>query len=171
MTEQEETHYLELVHEVDVEARCVLHGKNYISMHPRIMNLGHGRAVINMGQAHCRGPGCNGTSQWITLELVTTDWTNVTEDQFKNAMRHALETEMGVSLAARPPVEEDEEEEEPVKASPTWGPWGPEGRPEPKKEVTVDRPAATLPFRRPSLGGVAGVPQSMPSSDDSPGDA
>lgn len=163
MTEQES--YLELTHEVDVEARCVLHGKNHISMQPRILNLGHGRAVIAMGQAHCRGPGCNGTSQWITLDLVVTNWENVSEDQFKKAMRHALETEMGVAMGTPPPAEEDEEPE----------------APEPKKEVAVVAPLGQpapaqpggtgLPFRRPALGGVTGVPQPVSPSDGGAGDA
>lgn len=136
--------YIKLVQEVDVEARCVLHGKRGISMQPRILNLGHGRAVIDMGQAHCRGPGCNGTRQWITLDLVTTQWTNVSEQEFKASMKHALETEMGVAIevAVEEPVEEEPEPPAPDK-----------------KEVAVVRPAPAFQFRRPPLGGPAQVRQ------------
>lgn len=148
MTEKDKD--FELHQEVDVEAKCLVHGSKYISMHPRIGNLGHGRAFIDLGQAHCRGPGCNGTSQWITLELVVTRWEKATAEQYRTALKHALEMEIGAAMAAGPPLVEDEDEEEEVPVAPV---------PRPGQPAPAQPGSAALPFRPPSFGGVrAGVP-------------
>jgi hypothetical protein len=100
-----------LIKEVEFVARCILHGANDIRFQPRPMNLGHGRMVIDLGQAICMKCG---TSIWITIDVYDTKWDKATAEQVKSNIQRVLAEEM----AALPPAEPEPDEEEVLNQQP-----------------------------------------------------
>lgn len=95
MTDNNEKPPFKMIREMEFVAHCLVHADKYISHQPRPLNLGHGRVAIDLGRAVCNGPGCHGTSNWLTIQVYETNWDKATHEQWKAAMQHALLTEMG----------------------------------------------------------------------------
>lgn len=123
---------IRIVTEVEFAARCLIHGTQKITSQPRVLNLGYGRAVVDLGRTTCL---VCGHANWVTIELYDTNWDKATVAQLQRQLRLALAEQYGSAS-----VEEEEEEEDPRELD------QPE-QPEPgQRDEQVDGQRAASPF-------------------------
>jgi len=96
---------IRIIKEVELAAKCLIHGTQRITSQPRVLNLGYGRTVTDLGRTSCL---LCGHSLYVTIELFETNWEKITVAQLQVLLRAALEAE----YAANTPADDDEEEEE-----------------------------------------------------------
>lgn len=148
MTEEKEPH-VELVQELLFELKCMVHGKDHITFHPQLLNLGHGKSYVQVGKGTCLK--CS-TSHWITVDIYTTKFERVPMRMLQAVVLDDMRKEMG----ALPKPEEEVTEVATPQPEPARAEPGGTGRPAPPEsvgEVGTPAPGSGALFTRPRLGG------------------
>ena len=148
MTEEKEPQ-VELVQELLFELKCMVHGKDHITFHPRLLNLGHGKSYVEVGKGTCLKCG---TSHWITVDIYTTKFERVPMRQLQAVVLDDMRKEMSAQPQPEREVPEvAEPQPEPSRAEP-----GGAARPAPPGsvgEVGAPAPGSGTLFSRPRFGG------------------
>ncbi len=105
---------MRIIKEVEFAASCLVHGTEKITSQPRVLNLGYGRAVVDLGRTTCIPCG---HSLYVTIGLFETNWEKISVPQLQVLLREAL---LGGSISMSDiPSDDDEEEEDLEPERPT----------------------------------------------------
>lgn len=146
MESEEKEPFVELAQELLFELKCLVHGKDHISFHPQLLNLGHGKSYVEVGKGTCLKCG---TSHWITVDIYTTKFERVLMRKLQAVVLDDMRREMGVQPQ---PEQEVSEVAAPPRAEPVRAEPGGAGESAPRGEVGAPAPGSGIIFSRPRFG-------------------